>query len=282
MIMLLEDRRFYVYVFLDPTKPGIYKYGEYEFDHEPFYVGKGLNRRMFESRCRSQSNTFKYNKIQKLIRSNSKPILFKYAEYLTEREAFDCEIDMIRIIGRRDIGKGPLTNLTTGGEGPSGYICSEKLRIIRRKNRLGKSLSEKSKEKCSISKRGDKNPNYGRSLSREIKIKISDKIKGDKHPFFGKHRSEETRRKISKTKKGKPSSNKGKHLSEETKKKISKANKGNHHFSKQLRPIIINNKYFYCIIEASRKLNIPYITVKRRLKNKNFPNYKYVSSTDTE
>ena len=29
----------YVYVYLDPRKPGIFGYGEYKFDHEPFYVG---------------------------------------------------------------------------------------------------------------------------------------------------------------------------------------------------------------------------------------------------
>jgi len=32
--------KYYVYVYLDSRKPGKYKYGEYEFDYEPFYVGK--------------------------------------------------------------------------------------------------------------------------------------------------------------------------------------------------------------------------------------------------
>ena len=43
---LLEDRRFYVYVYTDPRKDnGPYKYGEYEFEYEPFYVGKGIGNR---------------------------------------------------------------------------------------------------------------------------------------------------------------------------------------------------------------------------------------------
>lgn len=40
------QNKFYVYVYLDPRKPGKYKYGEYEFDYEPFYVGKGTGRRI--------------------------------------------------------------------------------------------------------------------------------------------------------------------------------------------------------------------------------------------
>ena len=41
-----NPNRFYVYVYLDPRKPGKYKYGEYEFDYEPVYVGKGTNYRL--------------------------------------------------------------------------------------------------------------------------------------------------------------------------------------------------------------------------------------------
>ena len=39
----LEKRnwKFYVYAYLDPTKPGKYVYDNIEFEFEPFYVGKG-------------------------------------------------------------------------------------------------------------------------------------------------------------------------------------------------------------------------------------------------
>ena len=46
--LLLEDRRSYTYIYLDPTKPGKYYYQGYYFDYEPFYVGKGYGNRFYE------------------------------------------------------------------------------------------------------------------------------------------------------------------------------------------------------------------------------------------
>jgi hypothetical protein len=40
--------KYYVYLYLDPRKEGKFKYGDYEFDYEPFYVGKGHGNRLFE------------------------------------------------------------------------------------------------------------------------------------------------------------------------------------------------------------------------------------------
>ena len=35
-------KKYYVYVFLDKSKPGNFEYGDLKFDFEPFYIGKVL------------------------------------------------------------------------------------------------------------------------------------------------------------------------------------------------------------------------------------------------
>lgn len=117
------ERKYYVYVLLDPRKPGVFKYGNWKFDFEPFYVGKGKGIRAYEHLTKVVGrNLHKNRKINKIILEGLQPeVCFKKVE-LSETEAHLLEIKLIAKIGRNDLGLGPLTNLTDGGEGMSGRI----------------------------------------------------------------------------------------------------------------------------------------------------------------
>ena len=198
---------FYVYALLDIRKPGTYVYDEYTFSYEPFYIGKGRQRRCFEhlDQINSKSEmTHKANKIRKIFKeTNQKPIIMKLKERLDEKTAFTLEIRMISKIGRLDLGVGPLTNLTNGGEGGSGRIETNETRLKKRNALLGRS---------------------GRKWTLSERKQISERMLGKNHFFYGKKRgspSAETRLKISEANKGNLPWNAGRHLPEDMKTKIS-------------------------------------------------------------
>ena len=168
---------FYVYVLLDPRKPGPYWYGHWRFDHEPFYVGKGKHRRAYNHfKLKSNNNSHRARKIRKIFSLGLEPILVFKRTYLTEKQAFELEKKLIPKIGRSDLGEGPLTNHSDGGDGPSGMILSKK--SIRKR--------EATKRKWS--------PRY----RAEVIAKITKASIGRKHP----PRSNEWRRKQSLARKG--------------------------------------------------------------------------------
>jgi hypothetical protein len=110
---------FYIYIYLDPRKPGHYKYGRYHFSHEPFYVGKGRGYRLTDFNHRSG---WCKSKLKSL---NYKPIILTGKSKLSVLDAYIMEQKLINIIGRADLKKGPLTNMTDGGEGPINLIKTE-------------------------------------------------------------------------------------------------------------------------------------------------------------
>jgi hypothetical protein len=111
---------FYVYVYLDPRKPGLFKYGELKFGYEPFYIGKGHGNRCYSGikNCRKiEEKWYKWKKIKKIKEVGLEPIVIKIIQKITEAEAFLKEKELIGIIGRFKLKTGPLTNMTDGGEG---------------------------------------------------------------------------------------------------------------------------------------------------------------------
>ena len=216
-------KRFYVYVILDPRKPGSFQYRDSQiFNYEPFYIGKGKGRRCWDHlgqiKGAKKETTFKANKIRKIFReSGLEPIIIKLEENLFEDAAFELEKLLIKQIGRFDQGRGPLTNLTDGGDGP-----------------LASSFSEVTRKK--MSRPGEKNPMFGRRRTEEVRKKLRDfnlgkrsseetkkkmsiSQSGENNGMFGKKHLEDSRKKMSEIKIGK-------NLSEEHKKNISLTSSG--------------------------------------------------------
>jgi len=226
--------KFYIYAYLDPRKPGIYKYGEYSFDHEPFYIGKGSNDRIYSLDKRSIYFKNKVNKLLKLGYKKSN-IAIKIKFNISENLSFELEKLLIKTIGRKDLMLGPLMNFTDGGEGQSNP--SEETRLKMSKIHKGNNTSEETKQKISKALKGENSYIYGKHRSLESKKKMSESRKGKSPWNKGKSNiySEESIRKMSESKIGKKLSanhiqkiilsNKGRHLSEMTKRKISKSHK---------------------------------------------------------
>ncbi|MEH2471402.1 putative GIY-YIG superfamily endonuclease [Nitrobacteraceae bacterium AZCC 2161] len=105
-----EAKRFYVYVL---TRP----------DGTPFYVGKGLGRRVFAHEAEAANTTLKTHKLNviRAITKNGGTLQYALPHFCDdEGEAHRLEIELIKHIGRHDLKTGTLTNQTDGGEGVTG------------------------------------------------------------------------------------------------------------------------------------------------------------------
>lgn len=109
---------YYVYVYSDPRKHGIYNYGKYKFDYEPFYIGKGKNNRLYNHMQpkKLSKNTYKSNKINKILKSGLKPIIVKIEDNISEKKSLKFERNLIESIGIEN-----LTNIKIGGQEKDGY-----------------------------------------------------------------------------------------------------------------------------------------------------------------
>jgi hypothetical protein len=111
-----------------------YIYAHYTADtNEIFYIGKGVGRRAYKRERNNSLWTNIYNKHGLKVK-----ILFYFDN---EQLSLITEKYLIKSIGRRDLGLGPLANMTDGGEGTSGRICLPKTRkkiSKNRKNMFGK------------------------------------------------------------------------------------------------------------------------------------------------
>ena len=91
-----------------------YVYIAFRLDGSPCYVGKGKGKR-YLSHLRRSHNPWLRRIVAKA--GGAIPIVV-IRSGLSEPEAFEIEVALIRAIGRK--GSGPLVNMTDGGEGVAG------------------------------------------------------------------------------------------------------------------------------------------------------------------
>ncbi len=96
----------------------------------PRYVGKGKGDRVkIHAKTSDASNWLKNEFIERTwIMLEEIPYIL-VQEAISEVNAIICEITLIESIGRMDLGTGPLTNRTNGGDGLSGHIHSSLARL---------------------------------------------------------------------------------------------------------------------------------------------------------
>lgn len=108
---MIEDTNYYVYIYLDPRKPGLYKCDEIFLSHKPFYIGKGKNDRCFDHlKEKNAKNTHKKRVLNKIFNSKQSPIIFIYKQNISQLDAFDLEKNLINFFSIKT-----LTNMTLGG-----------------------------------------------------------------------------------------------------------------------------------------------------------------------
>jgi hypothetical protein len=143
------ENEFYVYVYMDPRKNGRYFYEGLDicFLYEPFYVGKGKNKRCYQHLMESNYSrkTFMGNKIKSFLKKKIDPIIVKLYDGILESDAYDRESYLIEKIGKLSSDDGPLVNLSEGGAG--------------------------------VTLKGKDHPNWGKNLKESTRKKISEKLK---------------------------------------------------------------------------------------------------------
>ncbi len=157
----------------DPNRADFYIYLNVHHDtgeRVPFYVGKGSNGRSDSVHGRNpfwHRVATKHGYTTEIMESG-----------MTEEAAFALEKHLIKTIGRRDLGLGPLVNLTDGGEGMSGHVLSDETKAKMSATTTGRKLSDHHRQRISQGKKGMKFTDAHRKKLSDAKMGKPSKLKG--------------------------------------------------------------------------------------------------------
>jgi hypothetical protein len=164
---------YYVYIYFDPRS------------NQPFYVGKGRKKRMFDhlkETAETTQNPHKFYKIQKIREETGfDPPITVVHSGLSNDNACKLEMELIEKYGRESNSTGILTNLTDGGDrGCPGYKHTEQDKRKMSEKWKGIPLKERkcydaiiAHNKSEEGRRKNSEANKGKKLTDEDKRKKS-------------------------------------------------------------------------------------------------------------
>lgn len=174
--------KYYAYIYFDTSR-----------SNEPIYVGKGSGRRSTYHLKRKKKKHPFIQRLELMERAGISPLI-QHIDAFDEECAYEMEMEFIAFFGRKDLGKGPLLNLTDGGGKNAGGRLSEEHRKKIGDAHRGRILTEEQKEKVSKSVSAYLRENK-RIWSQETKEKISKKLQGHVFSAETKAKLKEAQRK---------------------------------------------------------------------------------------
>ena len=215
---MIRPAEHYIYAYIDPR------------NQIARYIGQGQKERCQWWKYVKEDGYGVRSWLYRLRKLGLPPTVVTVLAGLTQAQVDRWEIDLIDLIGRFDLGKGPLLNRADGGQGINNPSAETRRKLSEAKrgniNSKGKSPSAETRRKMSEAQKG-------RTFSAEHKKKLSEAKKSNASRKDEKQ-SEETRRKLSEAMRGN-TYRKGKKQSEETRRKISDARKGRVHSAETRR-----------------------------------------------